>query len=55
MRLALKAFMLKIFGMIDFFFKEVTARTPSLILASFSSLEEIHVGPERLAVGSGAQ
>jgi hypothetical protein len=40
----LKASMPKIFGTIDFFFKQVTARTPSSISTSFSSSEENRVG-----------
>jgi hypothetical protein len=43
----LKATGTKIFGMINFFFEEVMARTSSSISASFSLSKEIHIGSRR--------
>jgi hypothetical protein len=44
----LKASMPKFSGMVDFFFKEVTAQTPSSISASLGSSEENRVRSQRL-------
>jgi hypothetical protein len=43
----LKASVPKFLGTVDFFFKEVTARTPSSISASLNSSEENRVGSRR--------